>query len=101
MVAEWLITRDELGSKLAALGEIRKVAEMELEALNKRRQKFEILEEDADTLVNSYPGLLPEALNNLYSQERHSIYKMLGVWSRRTPTSRSKLRGVCGGSGRL
>ena len=77
MAAEGLITLDELRSKLAALGRIRKTAEKELEALNMRRQKIEILEEDAHTLLASYTGLLPEALNNLDSQERHNIYKML------------------------
>ena len=77
MAAKAMITLDELRSKLAALGRIRKTAEKELEALNMRRQKIEILEEDAHTLLASYTGLLPEALNNLDSQERHNIYKML------------------------
>jgi site-specific DNA recombinase len=75
--AEGLITLDELRSKLASLEEIRSVALEELEALRSRREQMERLEHDADALLKHYAGMVPEALHNLTSEERHSIYKML------------------------
>ena len=59
MAAEGLISLDELRSKLAALGEVRRTAERELESLSRRRQKIETLERDASILLDSYAGQLP------------------------------------------
>jgi site-specific DNA recombinase len=77
IAAEGLITLDELRAKLAALEETRETAQRELETLSRRREKIEELEHDRDTLLESYTGLVPEALDTLASEERHRIYKML------------------------
>jgi hypothetical protein len=75
--AEWLITLDELRTKLAALEETRAITVKELEALRSRREQIERLEYDADALLEHYAGMVLETLNDLTSKERHSIYKML------------------------
>jgi hypothetical protein len=72
-----IITLEELREKLAALEETRSVALRELETLRSRRERIEQLEHDADTLLEHYAGMVPEALDDLISEERHRIYKML------------------------
>ena len=85
MAAEGLITFDELRSKLAALGEARKTAERELEVLGSRRQEIEALEQDANALLGSYAGQLPEGLDALDPEERYNVYKMLRLKVRAYP----------------
>jgi hypothetical protein len=75
--AEGLITLDELRAKLAALEETRSVALRELETLRSRREQIERLEHDADTLLEHYAGMVPEALDALTSEERHRVYKTM------------------------
>jgi site-specific DNA recombinase len=75
--AEGLITLDELRTKLAALEETRTVARRELAALNARRELIEDLERDAETLLEHYASMVPDALDNLTPEERHRVYKML------------------------
>jgi hypothetical protein len=38
---------------------------------------LERLEHDADSLLEHYAKMVPEALEDLVSEERHSVYKML------------------------
>lgn len=75
--AEGLITLDELRTKLAALEESRAIARRELAALEERRELIEDLERDAETLLEQYASMVPEALDSLTPAERHRIYKML------------------------
>jgi flagellar motility protein MotE (MotC chaperone) len=75
--AEGLITLDELRAKLSALEETRTVAQRELDALSSRQKHVERLEKDADVILEHYAGMAPGALDNLTSEERHRIYKML------------------------
>jgi hypothetical protein len=75
--AEGLITLDELREKLAILESTRAVARRELDALKERRERVETLERDADALLEHYAVMVPEALEDLTSEERHDIYKML------------------------
>jgi site-specific DNA recombinase len=77
MSAEGLFTFGELRAKLAALEEDREVARRELEALEERQARLRDLERDKDTLLDYYAGLLPEALDDLASEEHHHIYKLL------------------------
>jgi hypothetical protein len=85
MAAEGLITFEELRSKLAMLGEARKTAERELEVLGSRRQEIEALEQDANALLGSYAGQLPEDLDALDPKERYNVYKMLRLKVRAYP----------------
>jgi site-specific DNA recombinase len=75
--AEGLITLDELRTKLAALEETRAIARRELAALKARREVIEDLERDAETLLEHYASMVPEALDDLTPEERHRVYKML------------------------
>jgi hypothetical protein len=75
--AEGLITLDELRTKLAALEEARTVARRELDALKERRERIEHLEQDANVLLEHYASMVPEALDDLTSEERHRVYKMM------------------------
>ena len=75
--AEGLITLDELRTKLAALEEARSVARRELDALKERRERIEHLEQDANALLEHYASMVPEALDDLTSEERHRAYKLV------------------------
>jgi len=95
--AEGLITLDELRSKLTALEETRDVALKELEALRSRQEHISRLEQDAEALLEHYAGMVPETLENLTSEERHDIYKMMRlkvVFSAEEPV---EVTGVFGG----
>ncbi len=73
------MTEAELDGALAELGETRETAERELTALRDRRERLEELERDKEVLLDSYAGLAPEALDSLAPEERHRVYRMLGV----------------------
>ena len=77
MAAEGLITFDELRVKLAGLEEGLETAQRELETLAQRQQRIERLEEDAEEVMRSYAGMIPENLLTLEPKERHEIYRML------------------------
>jgi hypothetical protein len=79
MAAEGLIEFEELRAQLAALDDTRKTAEQELRALEHRTEHLAQLERDRDSLVETYAGLLPEAIDALGSEERHRVYRMIGM----------------------
>ena len=72
-----LMTLDELGSKLKELERTRELAHVELGRLLKRRERVDELEHDRDAVVESYAGVLPEALEALSGEERRRLYGML------------------------
>ena len=75
--AAGLMTLDELGSKLEELDRTREFARAELGRLLKRRERVEDLEHDRDAVIESYAGMLPEALDALSGEERRRLYGML------------------------
>jgi hypothetical protein len=77
MAAEGLITFDELRTKLATLQETCETARRELATLEDRCNRLKDLEHDAATLLESYAGMVPEALGTLDAEERNRVYKML------------------------
>ncbi len=77
MAAEGLISFDELRTKLASLEETRQLARRELDLLQERRERLQDLEQDKNTLLEHYAGMIPGALNDLAPEERHHVYKML------------------------
>jgi site-specific DNA recombinase len=79
MAAEELITFEELRAKLAELGETREVAEKALEWLQGRQQRMAEIERDRDAFLKSYAEMVPEALETLTPEERHRVYRMLGL----------------------
>ena len=79
MAAEGLITFEELRTKLAELEETRELAERELETLRGRQDRVEEMERDRNAHLMSYAEVLPEALAGLTPQERHRVYRMIGL----------------------
>jgi hypothetical protein len=79
MAAEGLVDFDELRTRLATLEDTRKTAEQELRALQHRTERLERLERDRDTLLESYAGAMPEAIDALGPEERHQVYRMIGM----------------------
>jgi len=78
MVAEGLIGFEELRTQLAALEDTRKTAERALRALH-RTEHLAQLERDRDSVLESYTGLMPGAIDALRSEERHRVYRMIGM----------------------
>jgi len=95
--AEGLITLDELRTKLSDLEETRSVALAELEALRSRREQIERLEDDAHVLLKHFAWMVPETLDNLTSEERHSIYRMLRLKGVVSADGSVEVTGVFGG----
>jgi flagellar motility protein MotE (MotC chaperone) len=77
LAARGHLTDEELDGALAELRETRETAERELAAIEGRRERLEALEHDRDTLVEHYAGMVPEALENLSSEERRHVYMLL------------------------
>jgi site-specific DNA recombinase len=75
--AAGLMTLAELGSKLRALEEARRLAQSELAALQAHERRMEELERDKDALLESWAGAVPEALDRLTGRERNKVYRML------------------------
>jgi len=75
--AAGLMTLDELGRKLGELDSTLKLARAELERLQRRRERVEELERDRDAIIESYAGMLPDALDALSGEERRRLYGML------------------------
>jgi site-specific DNA recombinase len=119
MAARGLITFDELGTRLEELENTRKAAVRELETLQSRWERIKELEQDKDTLLESYAAMVPEALDALSTEERRQVYKMLrlkvvargvetfevsgalgNVFSTLEPTSRSSATSTRAGSAR-
>ena len=75
--ASGLMTLDELGGKLKELDRTRELAHAELRRLLKRREHVEDLERDRDAVVESYAGMLSDALDALSGEERRRLYGML------------------------
>lgn len=91
MAAEELIGFEELRARLAALEETRKTADQELQALQRRAEHLAQLERDRDSLLESYAGLMPEAIDALRSEERHRAYRIIGLEVHLAPDGSLKL----------
>ena len=83
--AAGLMTLEELGSKLAKLEVTRKIAEVELAALDACEQRAKELEADRDILLDSYAEMVPEALEGLSGEKRSRVYEMLQLQVRPDP----------------
>ena len=97
MAAEGLITLDELKVKLAALEELRETSRRELDALSRRRKMIVELERDKDALLETYVGMVPEALDSLTPEEHHYVYKMLRLRVALRPDAPPEVSGMFGG----
>ena len=88
------MTDQELAAALSELDEIRETAECELEAARARGEALQRLEQDRDALMESYAGMVGEALEDLAPEERHRIYKLLRLGVRFRPEWPLEITGV-------
>jgi hypothetical protein len=93
MAAEGLIDFEELRAQLSALEDTREAAEQELRALRWRAERLAQLERDRDSLLETYADLLPEAIEALGSEERHQVYRMIGMEANLTPDGSLEISG--------
>jgi uncharacterized protein YidB (DUF937 family) len=75
--AAGLMTLEELGERLGNLEDTRRLALAELEAIAARRERVEDLEHDRDTLLEEMAAAVPDALDELTSEEKNRVYQML------------------------
>ena len=75
MAAERLIDFEGVRAQLTALEDTRKTAERGLRALQHRTERLAQPERDRDSLLESYAGVLPAAIDALESEERHWVYR--------------------------
>ena len=71
------MTDEELTAALSELDEVRETAERQLESAWAREEALDRLKRDKDTLMESYAGIVREALEDLAPEKRHRIYKLL------------------------
>jgi hypothetical protein len=64
-----------------------------LSALRHRTERLAQLGHDRDTLLESYAGVLPEAIDALKSEERQRVYRMIGMEARLAPDGSVELSG--------
>ncbi len=69
-------------------------AREEVERLKARRQMVEDAQRDMEALIESYAEAVPEDLDELTPEERHEIYRMLGLRVRLDNTGAVEIEGV-------
>jgi len=62
-----------------------------------RRELIEDLEHDAETLLEHYASMVPEALDDLTPEERHPVYKMLRLGVTMYADGLAEITGAFGG----
>jgi hypothetical protein len=65
--------------KMESLRSEERSAREEVERLKARRQMVETAQHDMESLIEGYAEAVPEDLDALKSEERHEIYRMLGL----------------------
>ena len=58
-----------------------------------RTERLERLERDRDTLLESYVGSMPEKNDALGPEERHQVYRMIGMEVHLAPDGSFELSG--------
>jgi hypothetical protein len=77
LAAKGHMTDDDLSEALSELEDARLTAQTELVALRGRKAAIEALEQDHDTLLESYAAMMPDALDSFAPEARYQIYGML------------------------
>ncbi len=77
IAAERLMSISELKQRLVQLDKEREIAEEALETLKLRHSRLEALKQDAETLLSSYAGMVTETLEELPSEKRQRVYKLM------------------------
>jgi hypothetical protein len=71
------ITTEQFRTKGAKLEEARAAAEGQLEAARSRLARLKDIERSKEELITHYASLVPQALDQLSSEEKNRIYKMM------------------------
>ena len=94
LVANGLMTIEELGVRLKELETTCSTASDELDAIRQRAERLEGLEQDRDALMEFYAGALREELERRDSEERGRVYGMLRLEVSARPEGTLEARGV-------
>ena len=94
LAAKGHMTDEELTATLSELDEVRETAERELESARAREEALDRLKRDKDTLMESYAGIVREALEDLAPEERYRLYKLLRLGVRFRPDWPLEITGV-------
>src|SRR5215212_12037347 len=98
LVANGLMTIEELGVRLKELETTCSTASDELDAIRQRAERLEGLEQDRDALMEFYTGAVPEELERLGPEERRRVYGMLRLEVLVRPEGTLKAHGILGES---
>jgi hypothetical protein len=79
MAAEGLIDFGELREMLSELDEEKKVAEREIESLQKKGERLDAMRCNKDALLTNMAEMTPRLIDELAPEEKHRIYGMLGL----------------------
>jgi hypothetical protein len=101
LAVKGLMTIEELGVRLKELETTRGIASDELEAIRRRAERLEGLEQDRDTLMEFYAGAVPEELERLKPEARRRVYRMLRLEVSARPEGTLEARGILGESLRV
>jgi hypothetical protein len=69
---------------------------MELKAIRGRKAALEELERDRDALLESYAGMVPDALDSLVPEDRRRVYGMLRLKVELSADGTMQARGILG-----
>ncbi len=79
MAAEGLIEFEELRERLAEFDEEKKIAEREIRALREKSERIEEMRHNKDALLERLMEITPPRLDEIGSEERHRIYRTIGL----------------------
>src|SRR5215212_10774866 len=96
LVANGLMTIEELGVRLKELETTCSTVSDELDAIRQRAERLERLEQDRDALMEFYAGAVPEELERLGPEERRRVYGMLRLEVSASPDGRLEVYGIVG-----
>jgi hypothetical protein len=77
--AEGLIDFGELREMLSELDEDKKVAEREIESLQKKEERLDAIRCNKDALLTNMVEMTPRLIDELAPEEKHRIYGMLDL----------------------
>ncbi len=88
------VPRHYAEEKMESLRAEQRSASEEVERLKARRQMAEAAQRDMEALIESYAKAVPEDLDCLTPEERHEIYRMLGLGVNLDSTGAVEISGV-------
>jgi hypothetical protein len=93
MTAAGLIDFDELRERLAGIEDERGDTERALEAIERRAEHLERLEQNRNVLLEEYAGAVPETLGALSPEERCGVYSVLRLRAVLAPSGDLEMSG--------